>query len=250
MFLNVHATLANPVEDGGVATDDGEAGKNKTEHHEKLFRGFSVHLEDGAGECLFVEPRRAPDAQQGRQHHAEREQPDGGHHQEDVETGVDPAVPRVAAYQHVPVDRDGDHVHQRGGDIAVEEEGEDATEGVAESPLLVNISGRRERKVNGGEEQIRDGETDDKGRCGVNSQFLASQKSHHRDEVASNSHHGEYRRCHRGEYGGRPGVVDRVVGVEAVVGDHDVLDGRDVHTGVVQHGHDDSGLRLISCTVV
>ena len=40
----------------------------------------------------------------------------------------------------LPVNSDGHHVHQGGGHVAIEEEGEDSAQGGAQGPLLVNIS--------------------------------------------------------------------------------------------------------------
>ena len=41
--------------------------------------------------------------------------------------------------EDISVDSDGHHVHERTGDIAVEEEWEDATQGRSQSPSLMNI---------------------------------------------------------------------------------------------------------------
>ena len=40
----------------------------------------------------------------------------------------------------LPVNSDGHHVHQGGGHVAIEEEGEDSAQGGAQGPLLMNIS--------------------------------------------------------------------------------------------------------------
>ena len=52
--------LSHPVEDGGVAEDDGDAGEEKAEDEEKLLRRLSVFLQDCARKCCAVQAQGAP----------------------------------------------------------------------------------------------------------------------------------------------------------------------------------------------
>ena len=131
--------LSDSVEDGRVAQDDSNTGKQESKSHEKLLGRGSVLLEDGAGEGGFVQTKSAPHLHQRRQNHAEREDPDTEDHEEDVEFVVDLIVSSMMSDEDISVDSDGHHVHQRAGHIAVEEEWEDATQGRPQSPSLMNI---------------------------------------------------------------------------------------------------------------
>ena len=52
--------LPDPVEDGGVAEDDGDAGQQEAEDEEELLGRLAVLLEDGAGEGGAVQAQGAP----------------------------------------------------------------------------------------------------------------------------------------------------------------------------------------------
>ncbi len=54
---------------------------------------------------------------------------------------------------------------------------------VPESPLLVNVSGGREREVDGREEEVGDGEGDDEHRRGVRPQLRASGQCDDRQQI-------------------------------------------------------------------
>ena len=84
----------------------------------------------------------------------------------------------------LPIDGDEDHAEQRGGHIAVEEEWKEATEGVAQDPRLVDIARRRQRQIEGAEEQVGAGQADDKRRRRVRPQFPATDQCRHRQRIA------------------------------------------------------------------
>ncbi len=58
------------------------------------------------------------------------------------------------------------------------------TENVSEYPLLVNVSGRCEGEVDGGEEQVRRGQTDHEQGGGVGTELGAPEECHNGQEVA------------------------------------------------------------------
>ena len=63
----------------GVADDDGEAGRKKGEHEEKLFGGAAVLVQDdGAGPHREVQAELAPGGERGRHQEHEPEYPGGG----------------------------------------------------------------------------------------------------------------------------------------------------------------------------
>ena len=52
--------LSDPVEDGGVAEDDGDAGEEEAKDEEELLRRLSVFLQDCARKCSTVKAQGAP----------------------------------------------------------------------------------------------------------------------------------------------------------------------------------------------
>ena len=126
LISSVWPALSHAVEDGGVAEDDGDAGKQESKDEEKLLRRLAVFLEDGAGEGSLVKAQSSPEFKQRRKDHAEGEHPDTEYHEDDIGLAVDVVVTSVVGYQDVSVDSDGHHVHQGAGNIPIEEEGEDS----------------------------------------------------------------------------------------------------------------------------
>ena len=88
----------------------------------------------------------------------------------------------------LPVDGDEDHTEDRGGDVAVEEEGKEPAEGVAEDPGLMDVARRRQRQVEGAEDEIGGGQRQHEGRRRVLAQLAAAQQRHHRQQIACPPH--------------------------------------------------------------
>lgn len=86
----------------------------------------------------------------------------------------------------LPVNSDEDHAEERCGHIAVEEEWEQATQRLAEDPRLVDVARRRQRQIEGAEEQIGAGQTQDERRRGVRAQFTAPDQSGYRQRITFN----------------------------------------------------------------
>ena len=52
--------LSHPVEDGGVAEDDSDAGEEEAEDEKELLRRLPVFLQDRTRECRTVQTKGAP----------------------------------------------------------------------------------------------------------------------------------------------------------------------------------------------
>ena len=59
-FTTFLPALSHPVEDGGVAEDDGDAGEEEAKDEEELLRRLSILLQDCARECCAVQAQGAP----------------------------------------------------------------------------------------------------------------------------------------------------------------------------------------------
>ena len=84
----------------------------------------------------------------------------------------------------LPIDGDEDHAEEGRRNVAVEEEGEEAAEGVAEDPRLVNVPRGRQGQIEGAKEEVGAGQAEHKGRRGVRPQLAAPQQRRHRQRVA------------------------------------------------------------------
>lgn len=212
--VSCHITpgLSHLVVDGGVADDNGNHGQHEPEEEQELLGRGIIVLEDGAGEGWRIEAQTTPHTEERRDHHTEGKEPQQRDHEVNEVLAIHAVVQAVVGDQDVSVDGDGHHVEQRCGHVAIEEEWEDAAEGVAEHPGLMDIPGGGERQVYRAEEKVGYAEADDEGGGGVESQLSVPTQGDDGDEVTQDSDDNKDDAGSGGEDRGGSRVVDKTCG--------------------------------------